>query len=537
MSGAVSRPPLTFRRTPPRATPQITATPDVQAAPPAAAGRSGDGKRATHALRNVTAQQVASSGLFILAGLFLLSLLVPHRFYIGGLMFQPYKFWLTILFVPLLIMFFMGKAGRPMLVDWLMIGTTLWMLLSTARNHGVGYAVVTGGSYVVEFLGAYLLARIAIRSAADFRRMVVVLFIVLLVLLPFAVLEAFSGRPVLAQWIGADWIIKWIGERMGMRRTQTAFEHPILFGAFVSTMFGLFWYALIPNATLIARLFLASLAGIATIFSLSTGAFLAVQVQILLIFWELITRPHPQRWRIFGWLVVIGYFALDQITTRTPFHTLVNYAAFSSHSAYMRIIVYEHGMAIVRANRLFGIGFHDWPRPFWVSGSVDNFWLLTAMRHGIPALAMFAAAIALIILRAGRQPMIDPLDRACRAAFLTALGGVIIAGGTVHYWRALLVFVVFIIGSGVWTFTGGARSLAGSGQENSPNESDPFLPQRLQPCADDEGMRNQPHAEDDLRPGKPRGGAGEGRHRRCGPAPLESGGKRPNWSRPISTKR
>ena len=478
MTGAVSRPPLTFRRAP--AVPTNATAPDVAAGPVQDAPTAGRDRlgRATDALRNVTAQQAAGSGLFILAGLFLISLLFPNRFLIFGLTYHPYKLWLTIIFIPVLAMFFSGRAGKPMLVDWLMIGSTLWVLLSMLRNHGVNLMVVTGGTYILEFLGAYLLARVTIRSGADFQRMVKWLFVIILILLPFAALEALLWvDAVIPRLVGADWMMTNLGTRMGMRRSQVVFEHPILYGAFVSAAFGLVWYTLIPNTAFVARMFLVSFVGFSTMFSVSTGAFLAVMVQIGLIGWELVTRPHPKRWRIFGWLVVIGYLALDQVTTRTPFHTLVNYAAFSSQSSYNRIIIFDHGMRVVENNPIFGIGFRDWPRPRWMSASVDNFWLLIAMRHGVPALLMFAAAIVLIMLRSARQTMIDPLDRACRAGYLTALGGIIIAAGTVHYWRAIFTFVIFIIGSGVWMFTGGARSPAGA-EADPPPEDEGTRPDR-----------------------------------------------------------
>lgn len=493
MSGAVFRPPLAFRRAPllraggpgeaATAAAAATAATVAAAAPARTAGRAAEraAERAVDALRATTAQQAATGGLFIFAGLFLLSLLLPVQFHIFGLIFQPYRLWLMILLVPLLVMLLAGKAGKPMLVDWLMIGSTLWVQLSILRNHGGGQ-MVTGGTYVVEFLGAYFLARLAIRSAADFRRMVKLLFVIVLIMLPLAAIEGLLWvDAVIPSWIGAEWMITDIGGRLGIRRAQVVFEHPILYGAFVSTAFGLVWYALIPNAAFVARMFLVSFVGFATIFSMSTGAFLAVIVQLMLIGWELITRPHPQRWKIFAVLVVVGYLALDQVTVRSPFHTLVRYAAFNSRSSFNRILIFEHGMANVWANPLFGIGFRDWARPRWMSASVDNFWLLTAMRHGVPAFLMLAGAIVLIILRSARQTMIDPVDRACRAGYLTALGGIIIAGATVHYWRSIFVFIVFIIGSGVWMFTGGARSPAGPDPGASPQD-DPPAAARPQPA-------------------------------------------------------
>jgi O-antigen ligase len=447
-------------------------SPTVAAAgPQAAAPRDRMSGRATDVVRNVTAQQAAAGGVFILALLFLISLMVPYRFRIFGLLFQPYKLWLLIIFIPLIVMLLKGKAGKPMLVDWLMIGATVWGLLAYLKNHGFGFMVITGGTYVLEFLGAYLLARIAIRSGADFRRMVILLFVLVLILLPLAAIESITGNRFMAELIGPNWMPVRMGGRLGMTRTQVVFEHPILYGAFVSTTFGLIWYALIPETNTMTRMFLVSFIGFATIFSLSTGAFLAINVQLILIFWELATRPHPNRWRIFGWLVVIGYVTLDMVTTRSPFHSLVHYVAFSSQSSYNRILIFEFGMQNVKANPIFGLGYNDWSRPSWMNPSFDNHWLLFTMRHGIPAFLMFAAAIVLIVRQMARQPLIDPLDRACRAGYLTAIAGMILAGGTSSYWKQLLVYVMFIIGSGVWIFTGGAREPAGGADPVPPDNA------------------------------------------------------------------
>jgi len=51
----------------------------------------------------------------------------------------------------------------------------------------------------------------------------------------------------------------------------------------------------------------------------------------------------------------------------------------------------------VRAHPVFGIGYGDWARPNWIPASVDNFWLLTAMRHGVPGLGFLAAAFILVL--------------------------------------------------------------------------------------------------------------------------------------------
>jgi hypothetical protein len=50
------------------------------------------------------------------------------------------------------------------------------------------------------------------------------------------------------------------------------------------------------------------------------------------------------------------------------------------------------------------------------------------------------------------------------------LGGVIIAGGTVHYWQGMLSFVMFLFGVGIWMFARHAVPQA-TGQEIDNSKS------------------------------------------------------------------
>jgi hypothetical protein len=399
----------------------------------------------------------AARGMPGLAVLFLLSLLPQISFWIGPLLLKPYRVVLLILFVPLLVRLASGAAGRMMAIDWLMIGASLWAALALMANHPLGETVEPIGIVLIEFLGAYLVARVCIRSAEDFRRVVKVLFCIILVLLAFAALESVTRRPVLLQLLGQGFAAVDIGLRWGLRRAQAVFAHPIHYGAFVSAGLGLVWYALRPDAGLVTRAVCACVIALSTFFSLSAGALLAFVVQCVLIAWEAVTAPNPRRWRLFAWGALAGYVVLDLIATRSPFHVVVNYASFSHGSAYNRILIWEYGTDNVLANPVFGIGLNDWERPGWMSASVDNFWLLLTMQYGLPFIAMFAGALCLILRRVGRAALPDPVDRACRAGYLTTFGGVVLAGGTVHYWQTMFAFVLFLFGSGIWIISGGAR--------------------------------------------------------------------------------
>lgn len=401
---------------------------------------------------------VAATGSPWIVTLFLLSLLPSISFRVGSLMLMPYRVVLLVLFFPLLIRLFSGKAGRMIAVDWLMIGATLWMPLAMMTNHPLGILVEPIGSFTLEFFGAYLVGRVCIRSAEDFQRMVKVLFLIILFLLPFVIAESVTREPVLLKLIGRGASASDAGVRFNLRRAQATFAHPILYGVFVSAGLGLIWYALVPEGgKILRRLFGGGVVVISTFFSLSTGALFAVVIQAFLILYEAVTAPNPSRWRIFAWGSVIAYIILDMLTTKSPFHTLVHRATFSASSSYNRILIWNYGTENVAKHPIFGIGLNDWERPSWMSSSFDNFWLLLTMLYGIPFFLLFAGALFLILRRVSIQKMPDRRDWACRAGYLTTFGGIVIAGGTVHYWHTMFAFILFLFSSGVWMITGGIK--------------------------------------------------------------------------------
>lgn len=388
---------------------------------------------------------------------FVLSLLAPVQVRLGPVLLLPYRLWLLVLFVPLFFKLVGGKVGKMVIIDWMMLGSAAWAALAMAMNHPVGTIIEPAGVQMIETFGAYMLARVAIRSAEDFVTMVRVFMLVLFILLPFALLEAVSHNNYLLKMIPKHIEIVNPTPRFGLRRVQSVFAHPIHYGAFVSAAFGLAWFAFLPTAGFFTRCLLALAVAVSTFLSLSTAALLAVLIQGGLIGYELLMRNNPNRWRLFTYMFIAGYILGTMMVEKSLFHTLVHKATFSSQSGYTRILIFEYGVQNVWANPLFGLGFNDWERPRFMSPSVDNFWLLHTMRFGLPSFLMLAGAVTLIIRRVSRQPLLYSVDRACRAGFLVTICGVIIAGGTVDYWKGLLSFVLFLFGAGVWIFTGGAR--------------------------------------------------------------------------------
>jgi O-antigen ligase len=140
------------------------------------------------------------------------------------------------------------------------------------------------------------------------------------------------------------------------------------------------------------------------------------------------------------------YVLIDLVSTRDPMRVAFTYLTFSSHTAYWRMIIWEYGMAEVFRHPLFGIGFEEWERPSYMySGSMDNFWLVIAVRHGIPAFLGFCLIAAVPVIKGFRKMARE--GRAPRTeAYMFALSGLVVSACTVHYWLALLVFFTFFCG-------------------------------------------------------------------------------------------
>ena len=112
---------------------------------------------------------------------------------------------------------------------------------------------------------------------------------------------------------------------------------------------------------------------------------------------------------------------------------------------YYRSDIFKYGIENVWAHPIFGIGLNDWQRPDWMADpTVDNFWLLVAMRHGI--LGFLFLALATVILLVGKTTVASQSTTALRTGVGISLLATVFAGTTVHFWGALLTHFAFLLG-------------------------------------------------------------------------------------------
>ena len=412
----------------------------------------------------------ASRNLFPVV--FLVSLFLPILFTVGSLRLAPYRLMLVAAFVPLLVHWARGLAGGVRFIDICILGFCCWASLSFFYAYDLSQAIEPAGILVVETFGSYLVARCLIRDLISFRIAVRALIFLIVGFLPFAIYENLTGQPLLLQWIGhffQVWRNVPMEPRLGLDRAQLVFEHPILFGVICSAAFSLSYYTLFRSAT--RRRLIALFVGVSVASSLSVGAFVSVAVQTGLIAWDKLVKATSRKWTILVLLIIFFYIIIDLISNRTPIEVFISYLTFNSGNSYNRVLIWHFGTQEVLRHPLFGIAFEEWARAYWMSTSMDNFWLVLAVRHGLPALAMMAVAYLAVFIQLGRLQGLDQGSSDSRKGLLIALSGIGVAACTVHLWNASFVLLMFLLGSGMWLLDAPASADADTRRESNSRHS------------------------------------------------------------------
>lgn len=383
---------------------------------------------------------------------FVACLFVPGVFSIAGSQLSPYRVVLLAIFPWLL---WRWLTTRPCLVDFLVLASAGWTVLALVKSHGLGIGPRAVISFV-ELFGGYLVGRILITDAREFKRYFVVLGLGFAVIAPFALLEMATGfntfRTIFGLVFGIPARQHNLGLRLGLVRAQGTLEHPILWGLVASLG--------VANGFYIWRRNLVKAFGASGFFafmvgtSLSSGPLLGVLAQICLMAWDRLFFFMRFRWVVLGFLAL---FALLLLKILAQFHLLdfvLGNLTFSKTSADGRLVVLDYGMMEVTRHPVFGIGLNDWTRPWYRAGkaSFDNFWLLEAMRYGIPTFAFLALAWAASMLRIATQRTLSPEEQDYRRGYLIALSGLTIVLGTVYIWNATCIFVWIYLGAGAWFY-------------------------------------------------------------------------------------
>jgi hypothetical protein len=418
---------------------------------------------------------VSTAAASVVLLIFVLSLMPPSYFFVAGLRLSPTRILLMATFVPLLIRLLSGAAGKLRATDVLLMLFMVWMVVTLLYHHGMErfpYAMIS----VVELFGGYLIGRVLVRDAADFALLFRIVFWVLLALSPFVLVELLTDRNLLQEISRKVMPTYFKGEssygRIGLHRVMAGFEHPILYGLFCAVVFAPIMAILGARGG--ARYALILFLGFMTFASLSSAPLLALFIQLGLMVWAWQTGG---RWWLLVGLVVSAYVVVDFLSNRTPVTILINYITFDPGTAWTRILIWDFGSAEMWRHPVFGIGMNDWTRPVWLTGSVDNFWLLNGMRHGVVGAALVVGALSCALWSVIKAAGPTGETARWRRHYVLSIIALYVSLCTVHVWGDTSAFVMLLIGAGVW-FSDMPRPNSATDDRTAHHDS-PVLKRRL----------------------------------------------------------
>lgn len=388
-----------------------------------------------------------------IAALFVYLLFIPQQFNfsIGTIYLSPFRLYL----LGATIYILSSAVRRSLKFAWpdlFIVLAVAWIWLASYMTSGsLATGAVMGGSHLVDIGLAYFLARATIQTPYDLRRLLILIFPIV----------AFTGAMIAVESISRNHILQPLASavtgqpmpisyeiRKGLLRGTASFPHPILAGIVMASFLSLYILSGIRSWPKI----LGAGAAICGMFSMSSAAMLGVVVGGLLVIYDKLSeRVTNLSWRVFLLLSAILYVTIE-LTSKSGFYSvLIRYASLNTGSAFNRILIWRFGTENISRHPWFGIGYADWDRPNWMHwGSFDHYWLINALRFGIPAGAFLLIAtllaIVMVMLNSRRLPPTD-----ARLLRGVAISTAVFALGlnSVTLWMSALAWFFVLLGLSV----------------------------------------------------------------------------------------
>ena len=392
---------------------------------------------------------------------FMMSLAVPGTFGLGPVNLTIYRLVLIAACIPLGLRWISGRAGPVTAVDLLFLASSAWISIALVMVHGLSRIAFVGTNFI-ELFGAYLVGRVLVRDAAGHRRFVRAMLLLVVVLFPFALLEFLTGTKLLNMVFGTVLSMREAGgaqQRLGFTRAATSFSHPIHFGLFASLVFANVYFLFWKSRTL-WRLGTAGFVAFAAMLSISSSALFSLVLQTAMIVWDRGFAFLKSRW-VIGIALGTATLLFLLVSVQGGLFTYINEnLIFAQGAGEHRLDVYHYGTLQVLATPWYGVGLGEWARPFWrPHPTVDSFWLMTAIRSGIPAVVLLIGALLLGMARIATARGLDEDGVHYRSGYMIALTGLLLVLSTVHIWGPVNVFVMAYLGAGAWFYTGDHRPM------------------------------------------------------------------------------
>lgn len=427
------------------------------------------------------ADRAAKTRVWIAAALLYL-LLLPNQFNptIAEVYLSPFRIFLLVGSLYLLADIARQNL-RFVLPDLLIVVAMAWIFLASYMSSGsLGTSLIMGGSHTVDIGLAYFLARSTIRTPTDLRRFLVLIAPGIGFVGGIVALESVSHTLIVQRLAGAITgmpIPPILEVRMGLMRGMGPFPHPILAGIFLGSFLPIYALSSLRGWPRILGVF-SSVGGV---LSMSSAAMLAVVVGGILIVYDWLSeRIRNLSWQMFLLFAGILYITVELVSKSGFYSILIRYASLNTATAYNRVLIWEFGTENIEKNPWFGIGYSDWDRPDWMhSGSFDHFWLIMALRFGIPtSFLLLGATLSGIISAALATRRLPGKDARLLRGIAISLAVFALGVNSVSLWMTTLAWFFMLLGIAV--SLGSAQALP---QPPRPSPTSPILARALLPGA------------------------------------------------------
>ncbi|WP_340588364.1 O-antigen ligase family protein [Erythrobacter alti] len=408
----------------------------------------------------VSAASTSGGKAIFLAVALIYSLLLPPQTHLnlGGFVLPPYRLLLIPATIFIIRELLTGRT-RFRSPDMLVVIAVLWIGIALINTMGMNRMAPGAGAQFIDIALAYFLARTTIKSPRDMRLLLIYSVPGLFLAAMSIIAESVSHRIIVQSFAGSLLGGGFLGEntvRLGLLRAPGPFPHAILAGLFLSSFLPLFFLSRLRGMPR----FLGILAALASFFTVSSAAILALVVGLVLLGYDWITRVVDfLTWRIFLIFAGITFFVLEFATQGGAISIISRVAALNSWNAFYRTLIWRYGSESVQNYPIFGIGYNEWVRPMWMTSSVDNFWLMLAMQYGlITPIALLVAVLIATVTVARSSPHLNEADLMMKRGVAMAL--VIFTFGiySVSVWLSAQVWYFMLLGIAVTLGIDGLQS-------------------------------------------------------------------------------
>lgn len=317
-----------------------------------------------------------------------------------------------------------ARFWKPSVADLLVIAIALLMAYSEYVAAGYSEAQNLFAGTLFQIIAPYLVARWAIDREGlhvDLaKRMVIILFAIGLIglyefrfgwnpFLTFGERTFFPGQ-------GLAWVTTF---RYGLARVAGPYAHCILAGMMMVLAYRLnrwlewggHWessFKRFPNLPLSKGRIITLGILVASITTIARGPWLGGVLGAVLVY----ASRRPKRKAAFAigiagllLLAIPGYLAFQSYLDVEPGMAV----SMSQETAMYRKVLFEKYYAIALDHAWLGWGRNTWPKVAGMS-SIDNYYLLLSLMHGVLTTALFALLLAWMGIRLFRKGMSEPVD-------------------------------------------------------------------------------------------------------------------------------